>query len=438
MLLERVRRDLDALRDRGEELPRPPESYLADWLRSGFVERRFEPGAVEEEYELSAAATRAVTFARSLSEQRSVATESRLSMVVEQLRQLADQSETDPTRRLETLEAERARIDREIEAVSAGRFETLSQDQAIERTRELLALSRELGNDFRRVREEFRLLNRSLREQLLESDRNRGEVLEQLFAGVDVIAEGEAGRTFRAFWRMLTDPEQSATLEASLDRILDRDFARALGREERQFLLGLTRTLLDRGGEVHDVLQNFARSLKQFVQSHEFREQRLLVKRLELTERRALELREKLGPTADVEHTLWLSSAAIRSVGQWRLHEDDTIAGAGTMAEAAAPTLSLAAIGALVAQSEIDFRTLRAQVRTLLAEQDSVTVADVLTAFPATQGLGTVVGLLALGMRHGLRSEHVDTVAWEGADGSPRRARIPRLHFTRNALDALA
>jgi len=38
-------------------------------------------------------------------------------------------------------------------------------------------------------------------------------VLDALFAGVDVIGESDAGKTFAAFWRLLTDPEQSATLE---------------------------------------------------------------------------------------------------------------------------------------------------------------------------------------------------------------------------------
>lgn len=437
VLLERLRRDLDALRDAGADLPRPPESYLAAWLGSGFVERRFDAGASEEEYELSAQALQAIEFVNALSERRAIATESRLALVVEQLRQLAEQSETDASLRLQALEADRARIDRQIEAVRAGHFEVLSDEQATERAREVLALARELGNDFRRVREEFNTLNRSLREQLLDSQRNRGDVLEQLFAGVDVIAEGEAGRTFRAFWRLLTNPEQSATLDGSLDRILGRDFARTLTREERALLLGLTGTLLDRGGEVHEVLQNFARSLKQFVQSQEFREQRRLVRMLELTERRALSLRDQLGPTTNVDHTLWLSSANIRSVGQWRLAADDSEFAADGMAPAAPLELSLDAIGELVAQSEIDFRRLRRQLRELLTEREAVTIADVLERYPAGQGLGTVVGLLALGVQHGVRSKQFDTVRWQGNDGQQRGARIPRMHFTRDAIDAL-
>jgi len=56
----------------------------------------------------------------------------------------------------------------------------------------------------------------------MENEGNRGDVLEQLFAGVDLIGESDAGRTFNAFWRLLTDSEQAATLRESLDEVTGR------------------------------------------------------------------------------------------------------------------------------------------------------------------------------------------------------------------------
>jgi hypothetical protein len=43
---------------------------------------------------------------------------------------------------------------------------------------------------------------------------------------------------------------------------MSREFVGQLEAKERRFLLRLTRTLLEQGGMVHDVLQTFARSLK--------------------------------------------------------------------------------------------------------------------------------------------------------------------------------
>jgi hypothetical protein len=54
VLHERFSRDIDQLRSAGEDLPQAPQAYIAEWLIQGWLNRRFPPGASEEEYELSA------------------------------------------------------------------------------------------------------------------------------------------------------------------------------------------------------------------------------------------------------------------------------------------------------------------------------------------------------------------------------------------------
>jgi len=64
----------------------------------------------------------------------------------------------------------------------------------------------------------------------------------------------------------------------------------------------------------------------------------------------------------------------------------------------------------------------------------------VLERFPAAQGLGSVVGLLALGSRHGIPGagdDKVETVAWVGEDEHRRCARIPKIYFLRECLNEL-
>nr|WP_244887911.1 DUF3375 domain-containing protein [Ectothiorhodospira mobilis] len=433
VLLERLRQDLEQLRAQGVDLPQTAEVYLANWVRAGYLFRSLQPGASEEEYELSASAVRAIQFIQGLTEQRAVATETRLSLVMDQLRQLAEQTETDPQARIEALLRERARIDAEIEAARAGKLEPLPEERALERVREVLLLSQELVNDFRRVRDEFYTLNRDLREQIVDNEGSRGEVLEKVFSGVDVIAESDAGKAFRAFWRLLTDSEQSLAFEEALDRVLSREFAHRLDRRERRFLLQLTRVLLDNGGEVHKVFQQFARGLKQFVQSREYQEQRRLNKLLRLAQRRAMEARASYRPTDDVGRDLYLTSANIRSLAQWQLHDPSRDQAEGAIARADEADISLDSVSELLAHSEIDFRRLREQLRALLQERQQVSVAEVLEAYPAEQGLGSVVGLLALGVQQGITSDRRDRVCWTGLDGVDRCARIPRIYFTRES-----
>ena len=442
ILFERLTRDLEELRAQGDDFPQTAQAYVANWLSDGYLERRFPPGATEEEYELSTATVEAIRFLSAIAEPHSAATESRLSLVIQALVGLAEDTDTDKYRRIDRLMAEQARIDKEIDAIQKGQIRVLPRDTALERTREIISLADDLTGDFRRVRDQFEQLNRDLRERIMDSDGNRGEVLDSLFAGIDLIAESEAGRTFSAFWRLLTDPEQAAMLEESLDSVMSREFVGELDMRERRFLLRLTRNLLEQGGTVHEVLQTFARSLKHFVQSREYLEQRRVNQLLKEAQRAALSIKDEVKATESLEYSLELTSSRLRSLSQWVLYDPSLQAEPEAMREGEPPPIDLESVSELVAQSEIDFRTLKEHVCSLLEQRDQASIGDVLEHFPAEQGLGSVVGLLALGSRHGIRGaesggDGVETVAWVGEDDQGRRARIPKIYFLRERLNEL-
>ncbi len=436
--VERLSRDLDDLRARGHVLAQTAQAYLADWLGQGWLLRRLPAGSQEETFELSVDALAALRWLAGLEKPRSAATESRLASVIDQVLRLAEETDANPASRLARLVAERERLDQEIARMGDGRLDVLPDERAIERAREVIAQAGELAGDFRNVRDAFDRLNRELRQRLMESDGSRGDVLEELFSGIDLIGDSDPGRTFTAFWRLLTDGEQSQALTDALDAIVDRGFARHLESHERRFLQSLTAVLMGEGGEVHEVLQQFARSLKNFVQSREYQEQRRLHTLLRQAQQAALEARHVIRPNAGIGVTFNLSSSSIRSVSQWRLYDPSLRVPDTAMSDAAASDLTLDVVEELVRQSEIDFRTLREHVRELLASQSQVSIADLLERYPAEQGFGSVVGYVALGSRHGELTEQWQRVRWTGSDGVSRQARVPAIYFTRERALELA
>jgi hypothetical protein len=429
VLKERLTREIEQLQANGEDLPQPAQAYVTDWLANGWLTRRFPVGAVEEEYELTTDTANAIRFIATLVQPRPTATESRLATVMQQLTKLAEDTDTNPRTRLAALLAERERIDRDIQLMQRDGVKALQDDRALERIREIIDLADELAGDFRRVRDEFDKLNRQLRESLMENEGSRGDVLDALFSGVDLIGESEAGKTFAAFWRLLTDPEQSAALEISLSDIISRPFARTLEGRERRFLLRLTRILLDEGTNVHDVLQNFARSLKTFVQSREYLEQRRLHALLKGAQRAALDTKERIRPNQNIEYFLTLTSSQIRSASQLILYDPSQRVTNVNMEESTISEIGLDTISELVRQSEIDFRTLKQHIASLLANQTQASIRQLLERFPAEQGLGSVVGYIALGARFGEITGDTEIVSWEGGDDVIRRARIPAVYF---------
>ena len=93
--------------------------------------------------------------------------------------------------------------------------------QAIDTARALLA-------DFRQVEQNFRDLDRRVRERVAGWEGSRADVLEEVFGQRDSIAESDQGRSFRAFWDFLMSPahqgELSELLECfrTLNRTIDR------------------------------------------------------------------------------------------------------------------------------------------------------------------------------------------------------------------------
>jgi hypothetical protein len=435
---ERLSKALEVARSEGAPLSQSAQTYLSNWVAEGYLVRRLSAGASEEVLELTAATAGAIRLIESLRERRQSATESRLHTVIQQLVRLADETNPDSDARLRALISEQERLAQEIDLVRQGKLQPLHPDRALERAREIIGLAEDLAADFRNVRDGFEQLNRDLRQRLITTEGSRGIALEQLFAGVDVITESEAGRTFTAFWRLLTDPEQSSVLEGAVAQVMQRKFSSELSPAERKFLARLIKVLLEQGGNVHESLQAFARGLKQFVQSREYLEQRRMNQLLNEAQSAAFALKEHVGPGKDVGISLALSTTTIRSLSQWTLYDPSQSAFIKGMSSGDVLALDLETVSMLVAESEINFRELKGNVRAVLSTRDQVTVGQVMEMYPPSQGLGSVVGYLMLGSRHGVLLERqTESICWNGGDDTLRRASIPTCCFVAERLHEL-
>jgi len=436
VLEERLHEDLRRLRVAGFDLEQGPDKLVALWIKSGYLMRRLASGALEEEVELAAGAVSAIRFLRTLREPRTHVTESRLATVIGQVVELARATESSPEAKIAALRGERDRLDAEIAAVEAGKWATLAEDRALERAQEILSLADDLVADFRQVRDEFDRVHRRMREQVMESDNGRGEVLETLFKGLDDIRDTEAGRTFSSFYALLTDHERSATLDAAVEEVLQRDFMHKLAAKDRKVLRSLTTTLLQQAMAVHDVLQGFARSLRDFVRTTEYREIKRVTDLIKRAERSALGIKDDTRPQAKIGVHLDLTSAVIHSSAELKPY-DQAMAYVGGAMEADEGTVSLESMRELFAHGEIDFASLRKHVAEVLKTKKRASISQILSAFPARQGLGSIIGLLWMAEREGVvRSGEFEEIEWIGVDGRARAGRIPAAQFVKEDNDA--
>ena len=421
----------EELETAGEARPgRTAAEYVDGWVREGYLTRRDDPHHTETTFEPSPATIDAIQFIASLEEHRPTTTESRLQLVVQQFERLAQETETDRDVRLADLQRRRERIEAEIRELAEGELMLPSADASVDRLRDILQIAAELSGDFLQYREDLRAVDLRLREQILSPEGSRGEILEQLLAGDDLLGQSTVGRTFTAFFRMLNDPVQTRTTQELVDRLLERDFARTLSRDEREKLANVFSDLYEPAQEVLDVKTELYRSLARFVRSQDFRQHRVMLELLQEAQGLALAQKDEVPTRAPFTLELDLSRVQMSSVSQHRL-KDPTDPGAPAEAEVHdATALSVEVLQDLVRTNDIDLVGLTGDVNEVRGLAGQASIGDVLRHKPAEQGLASVIGLMFLATGHAqAREGSSEIVGWRELDGNDYAAKVPAFYF---------
>ncbi len=429
-LYERLDTDLERLRAHGMSLPLNAKGYCTDWRSVGYLVRRPSSDARGETLELSPDAIAAIRFIEGRAAPRATATESRLSSLATQVRQLAIDSDPDVSARIALLQEEIERIQHRIDDLRSGDDATLDDDRALERIRDMLTQAADVPDDFARVRAEFESLNSSLRAKIVESEASQSAVVDEVFRGIDHISDSDAGRSFAAFSELVLDPALSAGFDADIRRILDRRFARDLTTGERRALRSFLITLKERSAEVHDVITVFARALRRYVQSQDYRQDRVLRSLLREAQHAGVTAARHTRPWSPIGLSLDLSSVALSSVGAIDPRDPAEFDATGDVPTQQPALADLEELRALARETEIDFDELTRNVNEVLAASGTCTVAEVLAHHPATQGVGSVVGLLALAAEQGTVDDEPEVLRWSGSDQVQRSAVLAARRFT--------
>ena len=429
---------LGRVRDAGLDVPLTAQGYAGNWVDAGWLVRRPGTAATGETLEPAQPTLAALEFIEGVRSPRRGLTASRVETLAGQLESLA--RETDPSLegRLESLQAEKARIEAEIEKVEAGEVTVATPSQAHERVEEILHGAADIPADFARVRAEFDALNQDLRRRLLDQEGSRGEVLESVFGGVDLIGDSDAGRSFASFYGVLLDPERSAHVDSWIEAILDRSQLDGLPPDARRELRRVFSDMESAGADVSDVLTSLSRSLRHFVTSDAYVEHRRMLALVRSAKSAAMDAMEQhaVKLTSHLETLLRRVGTSVRSVGALRLRNPGDERVTTEVVHNDTGEADLTALTALVRASEIDEEELRSNVAEVVARLGPATIGTVLREHPATQGVASLVGLINLAVSQGAQSGEPEVVGWHAEGGLRREARIPALEFSPAMLES--
>ncbi len=431
-ILSRLEDALFAVREVAgpESYPREAADYLEEWASDerGWLRKYYPLDSDLPHYDITPATEKALEWLSSLEERAFIGTSSRLLTIVEILRQMAEGSETDPEARVRELERRKADIEAEIGRVREGRLDLLDETELRERFLQVEATARGLLSDFRAVEQNFRQLDREVREKVATWEGSKGELLAEVFGERDAISDSDQGRSFRAFWDFLMSASRQDELTRLLEKVFSLEAVERLRPDRR--LLRIHYDWLEAGEVAQRTVARLSEQLRRFLDEAVWIENRRIMEIVRSIEQKALALRGRMGERtlalledSRLDLRLPLERPLHRPPVRTRIRDLPLLPGEGEVST-----------DLLFSQIFVDRGRLERQLDRLLAQRSPLSLGEVLEIFPLTRGLSELVVYLVIASE---RPETVadegreEVLAWEDGEGGRREARLARILFYR-------
>lgn len=412
--------------------PKKGRDYLNDWSagEQGYLRKYYPVATAGDEplFDLTPSTEKVIEWISSFEHKQFVGTESRLLTVFRLLSEIAKDTETNPQLRIDRLEQEKAKLEREIASLKNGHMKPHDPTRVKEKFLQAEDTARQLLSDFRQVEENFRSLDRGVRERITIGSSDKGQMLDDIFMEQDAITESDQGRSFKAFWMWLMSPASHEELQDTLKTVLALPEIESLQHDE---LLGRIRfRLLEAGEKVNSTCGQLVEQLRRYLDDQAWLENRRIMEIVREIEQSAIVVRQKPPPDK-----LFTTLAPYKP-------EFELPMSRGLFRPATRPVINETAeegeadfdTSALYSQHYVDARVLQAQIRYALQDRTQISLSELLKLYPVEKGLSEVVAYLHIASEsdHALvNSDDNEEIAWQDEQGNRKQAWMPEVIFTR-------
>lgn len=410
--------------------PKPAVHYLDDWSSDehGWLRKYYSADSDEPHYDITPATEKAINWLVSLGQRQFIGTESRLKTIFALLREMTEGTEMDPATRIAELEKRKAQIDAEVQQIREGRIALLDATQVKDRFLQMADMAHGLLSDFRVVEQNFRELDRAVRERIATWEGGKGALLADIFGERDAITESDQGRSFRAFWDFLMAPSRQAELSESLQAVFVLDPIQELAPDRR--LLRIHYDWMAAGEVAQRTVARLSEQLRRYLDDQMWLENRRIMQLIREVEQRALAVRRKLpdGPFMELDEAapaidLSMDRPLFRPPFRPSLAEQIVLEG----------TQDLPA-DALFEQTYVDKLRLAGHIRRMLQTRTQVSLAELVEEAPLEHGLAEVVAYLSIAADSEaavIDDKYKQTLFWTDENGNRRQATLPLVIFNR-------
>ena len=405
---------------------RSAQAYLDDFAKSGYL-RKYYADADEPLYELTPHTQRALEWIEGLSKREFVGSRSRFNIIFELLEELEFETSLDDEARIIKLEKEKRKIDEQIEAIRNRQALRFDDARIKEHYMQIEEIARRLRYDFSEIEYNFRKLNQTVMEQIAMRDDAKGEVLGSIFELEDSIRLSDQGRSFFAFWQLLTDGQRSEKLTKMLENLYNIETVEHFDPQKR--LRHLKYDLLGSGEKISRVTSRLVEQLRRFIDDRVWIENRRILQLCKNIEKQALSIKE-IQPKVRRFTTLPGSRVPIASIASKTLYTPKTKV---QFSKEIVIKESDVDLESFYHQCYIDEILLRQRIDTLLQEKTICTLAEVVKRFGVDKGVAELIGYLSIAKSDDNTSisyDKVQHIEVYDFDGNKKLITLPKIIFT--------
>ena len=409
--------------------PREALVYLENWASDehAWLRKYYPPNSDVPHFDITPATEKAIDWLVSLGQRQFVGTESRLMMVFELLHQLVEGTEKNPWTRIDELERRRNEIDAEIDRIRNGHPYVLDATRVKERFVQLATTARGLLSDFREVEQNFRDLDRAVRERIATFEGGKGMLLDEIFDDRDAIVDSDQGKSFRAFWDFLMSPARQEELTVLLSKVFALEPVKEL-QPDRRFLR-IHYDWLQAGELAQRTVARLSEQLRRYLDDKAWLENRRIMQLIREIEQTALSLRDR-PPDGEIieldEAAPDINLTMDRPLFEPPLKlqiEEAPLAGAEDVP-----------YDALFNSIYVDKERLAAHIRQALQDRSQISLDELVERHPLEQGLAELVTYFSIAADDDdaiIDDTQRKTLTWTDENDHSRQATLPLVIFCR-------
>jgi hypothetical protein len=410
-----------------DAFPKKAKDYLEDFCsdKSGYL-RKYHGADDEPLYELTPHTQKALEFLESLDKKEFVGSRSKFNVIFELLEELEFETNYSDEQRIESLEKQKNDLDKQIEAIKSKKDIRFDSSRVKEHYMLLDETARKLKYDFSQIEYNFRELNTIAMEQIATREDGKSEVLSSIFDIEDNIRQKDQGKSFFAFWQLLTDASKNEKLSSMIENLYANPIIKEFDKDKK--LKELKYELLQSGQKISGVSSKLIEQLRRYIDDRVWIENKRILDLCKSIEKTALAIKSDTPINKDF-HTINTPKSTIKSVFENSLYTlKEQIDFVQTIEE---KTIEIN-LDSFYHQFFIDEEQLKLNIKKILLHKPQCTLEDINKNIGINKGLAEIVGYVSIAKNSSntrIDENEKQKIKISDFDGDSKTVVIPKIVF---------